>query len=98
MSKYAHQRPARTTMPRVAAATMLGVSATPAPPMPIAMIDSPSAMMTMRPEDPERGLRTFVEEGRHHDDHGCQVAGGAVRTTDPSRLVSRRPATKKSCS
>jgi hypothetical protein len=37
------------TMPRTAAATMLGVSDTPAAPMPIATIDSPRAMLTMRP-------------------------------------------------
>ncbi len=38
-----------TAMPRTAAATMPGVSETPAAPMPIATIDSPRAMITMRP-------------------------------------------------
>jgi hypothetical protein len=48
-SKYAHQSEATTTTPRTAAEMMPAVSEKPAAPTPSAMIDSPSAMMTMSP-------------------------------------------------
>jgi len=48
-SKYVHQREAASASPSTAESTTPGPSSTPAAPMPIATIDSPSAMMTMSP-------------------------------------------------
>jgi len=48
-SKYAHHSAAMVTIPRTAAEVMPGVTETPRLPTPIAMIDSPSAIMTMSP-------------------------------------------------
>ena len=49
MSKYAHQSAHASASPRIAAVTTTASSSIPAAPIPMATIDSPSAMITISP-------------------------------------------------